>query len=448
MKSTRNSEAKSYRRGVQGYEAARLSSMWNARVPERFPDVIVRANSVDEVSEALSVAALKDFRVAIKSGGHSWSGNHLRDGGMLLDLSGLNAAFIDKTSMRAVVQPGCCGDELAALLAKQDLFFPVGHCKGVGVGGYLLQGGYGWHSRRLGPACASVIGLDIVTADGVMVYASAEENADLFWAARGAGPGFFGVVTAFHLRLYQRPKIIGFTVQTFPISMLEEVFRWAYEVGPSVPDSVELMLLMTSHALGVAGKGIVVIAPVFADSLEEARSAIEFMRINPLAKRASFKLPFIPSGLRFLLRVVKGQYPDNHRYAVDNMWTHAHIDELLPGLKKIAETMPPAPSHMLWMNWMPPAERPADMAYSMEDNTYIALYAGWKNEKDDSRHADWAVSRIREMEAYASGCQLADENLGQRPARFMSDDNMARMEQLRAQYDPDGRFYPWMGRLK
>src|SRR6202035_1921236 len=100
------------------------------------------------------------------------------------------------------------GDELLELLAKHDLFFPAGHCPGVGLGGYLLQGGFGWNGRVHGPACMSVEAIDVVLGDGSRVHASEEENADLLWAARGAGPGFFGVVTSFYLRLVRKPKLV------------------------------------------------------------------------------------------------------------------------------------------------------------------------------------------------------------------------------------------------
>jgi hypothetical protein len=86
------------------------------------------------------------------------------------------------------------------------------------------------------------------------------------------------------------------------------------------------------------------------------------------------------------------------------------------------------------------------MAYSMEDNTYIALYSVWKHAGDDARFVDWPVSNMRAMEHLATGCQLADENLGQRPARFVSDEHLARLDQVRSQYDAEGRFHPWMGR--
>jgi FAD/FMN-containing dehydrogenase len=127
------------------------------------------------------------------------------------------------------------------------------------------------------------------------------------------------------------------------------------------------------------------------------------------------------------------------------MWTAASIDQLLPGLQRIAETMPPAPSHMLWLNWAPPPERP-DMAFSMEDQIYLGLYGAWKHAADDARYAHWARDRMLEMAPLASGCQLADENLGQRPARFVSDERLGRLDQIRARRDPHNRFHSWMGR--
>ena len=86
------------------------------------------------------------------------------------------------------------------------------------------------------------------------------------------------------------------------------------------------------------------------------------------------------------------------------------------------------------------------MAYSMEDDIYLALYAVWKDARDDAQFVDWPVERMREMQHLATGCQLADENLGQRPLKFVTDPHLARLDQVRAAYDPEGRFHSWMGR--
>jgi FAD/FMN-containing dehydrogenase len=87
------------------------------------------------------------------------------------------------------------------------------------------------------------------------------------------------------------------------------------------------------------------------------------------------------------------------------------------------------------------------MAYSLESEIYLALYAGWMDPADDEKYGDWPRSTMASMASLATGIQLADETLGRRPARFATDDAMARLDRVRAQYDPDGRFHSWMGRL-
>ena len=121
------------------------------------------------------------------------------------------------------------------------------------------------------------------------------------------------------------------------------------------------------------------------------------------------------------------------------------MEELLPGLRKIADTMPPMPSHMLMINWNPPAKR-QDMAFSVEGRNYFALYGEWKHESDDAKYANWATENMQQMEPHSMGIQLADENLEKRPARFISDDNMARLDQTRDKYDPAGLFRSWRNR--
>ncbi len=440
-------DGKVSRRGEEGYEQARRAAVWNARTPERYPEVIVLAESEHDVVRAAREAGERGMQIGVRSGGHSWAGNHVRDGGMLLDLSRLCEVDLDAPAMRATVGPGCHGDELLSVLAQHDLFFPAGHCPGVGLGGYLLQGGYGWNGRVHGPACMSVEAIDVVLADGSLVHADEQHNAELLWAARGAGPGFFGVVTRFHLRLQRKPKLVVNSVFLYPIELLEEVFGWAREIGPRVARAMELMVFI--HRTEGGELEIAVTGPVLVDSEREAREAIAVLESCPALDRAKLALPYVPGELADLYAGAHAAYPDGHRYSADNMWTHAPTEQLLPGLRRIAETMPPAPSHMLWMNWRPgttPEPRRPDMAYSVEDDTYVALYGVWSDPAEDGANVAWATERMREMQPQASGIQLADENLCNRPARFLSDESFARLDELRAKWDPDGRFHSWMGR--
>jgi FAD/FMN-containing dehydrogenase len=208
---------------------------------------------------------------------------------------------------------------------------------------------------------------------------------------------------------------------------------------------MELMLVLHRDALGHEGPGITVTGPVFADSESHAHELAAILDTCPVRDQAVVDLPQMPAELQWLIDGVGATYPDQHRYAVDNMWTSASIDELLPGLHRIAETMPPPTSHMLWMNWGPSPKRP-DMAYSMEDETYIALYAVYEDPAEDEAMRAWAMGRMTEMQHLATGIQLADENLGERPMPFMSDENLRRLDALRERYDPDALFCSWMGR--
>lgn len=434
-------------RGDHAYEEARRASVWNGRLPDRFPDLILQAASERDVGEAVRIARQRGLRVGVRSGGHSWSANHLRDGGLLLDVSRLDTLTVDVASQTARVGPGRKGHELCEQLESSGLFFPAGHCKGVGVGGYLLQGGYGWNSRVLGPACESVLGVEVVTAAGEFLHADGEENSDLFWAARGAGPGFPGVVTSFELRLQAQPAVCGASFYAYPIELLDEVYSWAHEIGPEVDRRVEMQLLMSRsfEALGIEQTAIVIGAPVFADSEGEARQAVAPLDTCPVRDRALFALPFAPFSLGEWYDAVMGSYPAGHRFSADNMWTHAPIGELIPGLRHIAETLPPWPSHFLWLNWGPSPLR-ADMAYSVEDQVYLALYAGWADRAADETVGSWPSANMAAMEHLSSGIQLADENLAARPAPFASPANMARLDEIRAQRDPGRLFHSWMGR--
>ena len=437
-----------------GYDEARRSTVWNRLIPDNNPGVIVLAKTEEDVITAVTEAKAAGRQVSIRSGGHSWSGNHIREGATLIDLSAMDAIIeINREAKTAIVEPGAQGTEFLKALMAEDLFFPVGHCVGVGVGGFLLQGGFGWNSRVYGPACMSVSAIDVVTADGQLVRADENNHSDLFWAARGSGPGFFGVVTRFHLKVYDRPKAIVNCAYIYPTDVLEELFTWAHEIGPKVPVQMELVLL--PHFSYDGGKEIPVAGATFADSEEEAREVAKILETSPVLDKAIIAIPFVPVEMDAFFGAVHFQYPDNHRWRPDNMWTHASAAELIPGVSEIVRTLPEDPSdtqnfsHLQWMNWQPnhpdSPKRP-DMAFSSEDDIFLSAYGVWADPALDATHNKWAGDQMRAMEHLSTGTQLADENLAQRPAPFMTDENYARYDQIKAKYDPDNLFHTWWGR--
>jgi FAD/FMN-containing dehydrogenase len=431
--------------GDADYEEARRRTLWNGRLPDRRPELIVRVADEADVVVAVRYARDHQMQIGIRSGGHSWSGTFMRSGGMLLDLSLLTAAEINPDTRTARIQPGLTGDHFNARLREHDLFFPTGHCTSVGLGGFLLQGGFGWNSRVLGPACNSVIGVDLVTANGELVHATGQDNQELMWAARGAGPGFFGVVVGFHLAVYPRPKAIMLSRYVFPFDRHAEVFGWAIEHRREIPRSLECMLFIGRDRVDSDEPYIALGGTVFETDEGRAREALAFLDSCPYLEHALSIDRQRPCELPDLLAAVDHFYPDGHRYAVDSMWTNATATELLPGLRAIAESFPTKRSHAMLLIWGP-EQRLGDMAFSMEAELYLGIYGVWDREIDDAAMTAWATNHMRQMEPLSVGIQLADENLGERPWPFLADANLRRLEHLRDRYDPTGVFHSYMGR--
>lgn len=188
-----------------------LDSVWghvfnHRRATEtRVPRAVVHATETAHVSAAVRLANQLGCRVSVRSGGHSWAAWSVRDDAICIDLGALpggkysspeavtgpGALEYDSRTRILSCPPSATGRVVNGFLEGEGRMFAGGHCPDVGLGGFLLQGGMGWNCKNWGWACESIVGIDAVTADGREVYASNGENADLFWAARGAGPGKF-----------------------------------------------------------------------------------------------------------------------------------------------------------------------------------------------------------------------------------------------------------------
>src|SRR6202167_2587746 len=293
------STEKTFFRGAGGYETARRETVWNGLLPDRFPDVIVQAHDTDDVVAAIRYAQANGHHVGVRSGGHSWAASHLRDGGLLLDVSRLDHCTVESDRMIADVGPGKVASVFAAELDAQGLFFPAGHCEGICLGGYLLQGGYGWNSPVVGPACESVLGVEVVTADGEQIYCDPENHPDMYWAVRGSGAGFFGVVSSFKLRIYPRAAVWGTCLYVYAIEAADELLTWARSISSELDDQLELQIhtARSFPGAGLTQPGITIASPVFADSEEEAVKALAPLGTCPVIDKAIVNLPYAPTTL-------------------------------------------------------------------------------------------------------------------------------------------------------
>jgi FAD/FMN-containing dehydrogenase len=442
-------EGKVVRRGHEGYENLRQATCWHDRVPERYPEVIVIATSDHDVIGAVKLAREEGLKVAVRSGGHSWSGSHLRDDSVLIDMSNLRRVEVDEETMTATVQPGITGVELAAMLASRDLFFPTGHSTGVGIGGYLLQGGFGWAGRDYGPACLSVSAIDVVTANGDVVHADDAENSDLLWAARGAGPGFFGVVTRFYLKVYPRRSVTMTSTYMFPVDLAPQVLGFVHEVGRDTP--VELLTLITRAPMPGEPLMVVLVAVAYTDTEEEARTQLSLFQTMPIRDLAVMaQLNELTDHVTLTRTADGGRFEDSERWLADNVATRADFADLWPTIKEMVDSWPEGwPTHLMVFNWDhdKQPERPP-MAFSVDGNFFYGLYVQWSDSADDEKNIRWATEHMRALEPFATGTALSDENLINRPFPFVSEESLRRLDDLRSTWDPNDVFVSWLGRPK
>jgi FAD/FMN-containing dehydrogenase len=187
------------------YGAARR--VFNAAY-DRYPALIARCQDVADVIQAVNFAHEHGLPLAVRSGGHGIGGHGTGDGALVVDLSPMKELALDPARRVARVQPGLTWGEYAAQAHRHALATPAGDTAAVGVGGLTLGGGIGGLARRYGLTIDSLLSADVVTADGRLLTASADEHPDLFWALRGGG-GNFGIATGFEFRLHPVGTILG-----------------------------------------------------------------------------------------------------------------------------------------------------------------------------------------------------------------------------------------------
>ncbi|HEX3689083.1 MAG TPA: FAD-binding oxidoreductase [Solirubrobacteraceae bacterium] len=434
-------------RGGADYEAARLNAVWNGRKPDREPEQILLAATAEDVVWGVRHAAFEGLRVSVRSGGHSWYGNCLRAGALLLDLSALTEISVDPRAMVASVGPGTLGRDLDAALADRGLFFPIGHCATVGLGGFALGGGYGWNSRTRGPAGLNIRAIDVVLANGEHVHADDSTHPELLWAARGAGPGFFGVVTRFHFELCPRPRMLR-TGDVYPLDVHDEVLAWALALAPSLPPEVEVSARV-GYSARVGAPALTLTGMAFAPDPDTGAPADPAALLEPLGT-----CPVVHRALdRFSIPIQR--LPDLHdrgggdapslRWNVDGIWTHSGAAEIIPaavaaGLKDVP---PGEHSFVLWMLWGHHEERP-NACWSMQAPLYLSPNAGWEDPAEDERHGRWVDDALRDLESHSCGVQFSDANLPVRPGQGLSPGNARWLEELRPTYDPDGLFCSYL----
>jgi len=262
------------------YDDAR--AVWNGTVDRR-PRLIARCRGTADVAAAVRFARDSDLGIAVRGGGHNVAGTAVCDDGIVIDLSAMRAVSVDPVRRRSHVQGGALWGDVDHETQAHGLATTGGIVSHTGVGGLSLGGGIGWLMRKHGLTVDNLEGAEVVTAEGNIIRASAEEHPELFWALRGGG-GNFGVVTSFRYGLHP----VGPTVMAGPVFWsaedTTEVLRFYREFVADAPDELgNIVRLGTIPPLAVVSEELhfrpaIAVASCYAGPVEDGERALGALR--------------------------------------------------------------------------------------------------------------------------------------------------------------------------
>ena len=239
---------------------------------DRRPALVARCHGTADVQAAVRFARERGLEIAVRGGGHNVAGNAVCDGGLMIDLSAMRGVHVDPRARRARAQGGATWGNYNRETQLYGLASTGGVVSTTGVGGLTLGGGLGWLMGKHGMAVDCLRAVELVTASGEVVRASADEHSDLFWAVRGGG-GNFGVATWLEYELYPvGPMVLGGLV-AHPFTAARDVLRFYRDFTQSLPDDLTVFAGLL-HAPDGSGAQIAAIMVCHAGSLEAGAAAV------------------------------------------------------------------------------------------------------------------------------------------------------------------------------
>ncbi len=275
------------------------------------PAVILRPRTVPDVQAAVRFAARSGQPLSVRGGGHGFPGFGTNDGGVVIDLGELaDVKVIDPGRRLVRIGGGATWGQVVDALAPHGLAISSGDTRSVGVGGLTLGGGIGWKVRKYGLALDSLVAAEVITADGALVRASADDHADLFWALRGGG-GNFGIVTAFEFAAHATTDV-HFGKITFPADQAARVLQGLADLLREAPAELTAIADLANPIAGGPEAPVQVHLAVDTDDPEQAARILEpIRRLGPVIADDVALRPYrdvlvegqaLPPGLQLITR--------------------------------------------------------------------------------------------------------------------------------------------------
>ena len=425
-----------------GYDEAR--KVYNGMIDRR-PAAIVRCADVADVITTVRLARDQGRILSVRGGSHCVPGFGTNDDGIVCDLVAMRAVRVDPAARTARAEGGATWGDLDHATHAFGLATTGGIISTTGVAGLTLGGGIGHLARGCGLSCDNLISADVVTADGQLLTASEDENADLFWALRGGG-GNFGVVTSLEYRLHPVREIYGGPI-FYPVDHAAEVMRFyrefiaeapeqlgaffAFQIAPPLPfipedRHGETMCLIVACWSGPVEEGEAAIAPL----LEAAPVVAQFVGPMPYPALNGAFDALLPAGLQHYWKA------DFVRELTDDAIA-AHVEHG-PRVPAVESTM-----HLYPIDGACHRVASDETAFAYRDARFACVIAGmWPDPADNERNIRWvrdyweAIHPHSEPGGYINF--MADDDQGRIRDNFKG--NYERLVEVKRRYDPENLF--------
>ncbi|HEX6700945.1 MAG TPA: FAD-binding oxidoreductase [Gaiellaceae bacterium] len=418
-----------------------LRRVWNPGV-DRLPLAVARCTSTADVVAAIGFARDAGVAVSVRGGGHSYPGFAVWDDALMVDLSLLKRLTIEPASRRAIAQPGLIWGELDAAAQAFGLATTGADIPSVGIAGMTLGGGLGWLHRMHGLTCDNLVSAEVVLADGRVVRAAEDENADLFWGLRGGG-GNLGVVTSFEYELHPVTQILG-GILVHRLEHTVDALHAYRDVCRDAPDELRLSAILVtcprarSIPQELHGRPVLFLACAYFGAHAEGERLLRPLRefgapvldrIRPI-RYVDLQHPATPEELHHhskgeLLRILDDRTIEAVVAAVADAtaaFTIVLISQLGGAMSRV----------------------PADATcypHRHAEHTF-GIHSMWDPSGDGERHVEWVEAVWRSALHVSAGGpyvnQLGFE--GERRIRAAYGATYERLASVKAKYDPDNVF--------
>jgi hypothetical protein len=404
---------------------------------DRRPALIVRCAGVADVMAAVTFAQRHHLVVAVRGGGHGVPGFAVCDGGVMIDLSRMKAVRVDPVNRTARAEGGATWGDFDHETQAFGLATTGGIARPTGIAGLTLGGGHGYLMRTYGLACDNLLSVDVVTADGRLLTASATEHADLFWAVRGGG-GNFGVVTAFEYRLYPVSQLLG-GLLVYPIAHAKDVFRFYRDFTRTAPEALGSLCNLATLPDGTPAA---VILLAYNGSVEDGESLLRPLReCAPLLADQVGLMPYIA-----LQSIVENFNPPGLR----NYWKSNYLQDLSDGAIEVLvdhyRTVPAPHTHVVIEHLGGAVSRVGadETAVDHREALYNFLIVGmWTDAAMDAQVIGWVRELWGALQPFSSGGLYvnyeAEHDMGRVQAAY-SPAKYARLVAVKTTYDPTNLF--------